>query len=84
MERSARQRLHFSYLQDLSTPVRVIAGTGDTVQVFQQVQDWAQHSQHGNVELVTVEGGTHDGLFHTHKGFALKALAADVAKGAQR
>ncbi|GBF92382.1 hypothetical protein Rsub_05584 [Raphidocelis subcapitata] len=31
------------------------------------------------VELVVVEGGTHDGVFHTHKRAALEALAAELA-----
>jgi alpha-beta hydrolase superfamily lysophospholipase len=80
MERSRHQRLHFSYLQDISAPVRVFAGTADSVMPFQHVSDWAQHAAHGNIELVTVQGGTHDGLMHTHKVKALEALAADVAR----
>jgi hypothetical protein len=31
------------------------------------------------VELVVVEGGTHDGVFHTHRRAALEALAAELA-----
>jgi alpha-beta hydrolase superfamily lysophospholipase len=79
MERSQQQRLHFSYLQDVSAPVRVFAGTADSVMPYQQVADWAQHAAHANVELVTIEQGTHDGLMHTHKVAALEALAADAA-----
>lgn len=79
MERSQHQRLHFSYLQDISAPVRVIAGTADTVMPYQHIADWVQHAVHGNVELVTVQGGTHDGIMHTHKVKTLQALAADVA-----
>lgn len=79
MERSQQQRLHFSYLQDVAAPVRVFAGTADTVMPYQHVEGWAQHATHSDVELVTVEGGTHDGLMHTHKIRALEAIAADVA-----
>ena len=80
MERSHKQQLHYSYLKDVCRPVRVFAGTSDIVIPYQHVKEWAQHAAHGNVELVTVEGGTHDGIMHTHKVVALEALAADVAQ----
>lgn len=79
MERAQQQQLHFSYAASVTAPVRVFAGTADAVMPFQAVQEWAQHAQHRNVELVAVEGGTHDGLMHTHKVAALEALARDVA-----
>lgn len=78
MERSSQQQLHFSYLQDVTHPVRVFMGTADTVQPYQHVADWAQHAAHGNVKLISVQGGTHDGVMHTHKVQALEALAADA------
>lgn len=84
MERTQHQRLHFSYLQDVSAPVRVFAGTADAVMPYQHVSDWAQHAAHRNVELVTVDQGTHDGLMHTHKVAALEALAADAAAAVRR
>ena len=78
MERSPQQQLHFNYLQDITHPVRVFMGAADPVQPYTHVADWAQHAAHGNVELITVQGATHDGLMHTHKVQALQALAADV------
>jgi hypothetical protein len=75
-ERSAP--LHFNYLQDVTAAVRVYMGTADAVMLYSHVQHWAQHAKAGNVELVAVEGGTHDGLMHTHRTAALEALAADV------
>jgi alpha-beta hydrolase superfamily lysophospholipase len=84
MERSQQQRLHFSYLQDIAAPVRVFAGTADSVMPYQHVAGWVQGATHGNVELVTVEGGTHDGLMHTHKTKALEAIAADVTSSKGR
>lgn len=80
MERSSSQRLHFSYVQDVQAPVRVFAGTADTVQAFQHVKEWAESAAHRNVELIPVEGGTHDGIMHTHKVKALQALAADLGR----
>jgi alpha-beta hydrolase superfamily lysophospholipase len=70
--------LHFIYTQDVTAPVRVYMGTADTVMLYSHVQHWAQHAQAGNVELITVEGGTHDGLMHTHRTAALEALVEDL------
>jgi len=81
MERSSSQRLHYSYLQDVTSPVRVFAGTADTVQPYQHIKEWAESAVHQNVELIAIEGGTHDGIMHTHKVKALQALAADVGRG---
>eukprot|EP00882_Tetradesmus_deserticola_P022670 GHRQ01024608.1.p2 GENE.GHRQ01024608.1~~GHRQ01024608.1.p2 ORF type:complete len:128 (+),score=43.94 GHRQ01024608.1:396-779(+) len=72
--------LHFSYIDDVTAPTRVYMGTADTVMLYSHVQHWAQHAQAGNVELITVEGGTHDGVMHTHKAAALEALAADLTQ----
>uniref|UniRef100_A0A383V9Q8 AB hydrolase-1 domain-containing protein n=1 Tax=Tetradesmus obliquus TaxID=3088 RepID=A0A383V9Q8_TETOB len=76
MERS--NPLHLNYCQDITAPIRVFMGTADAVMVYSHVQHWAQHAAAGNVELITVEGGTHDGLMHTHKTAAIEALAADL------
>jgi alpha-beta hydrolase superfamily lysophospholipase len=80
-ERSAR--LHFSYTQDVTALVRVYMGTADTVMLYSHVQHWVQHAEARNVELITVEGGTHDGLMHTHRTTALEALAADLEQQKQ-
>lgn len=72
-------RLHYNFVQQVAAPVRVFAGTADAVMPYHHVQDWAQHAVHANVELIPVEGGTHDGLMHTHKAAALQALAQDWA-----
>lgn len=73
-ERSAK--LHFNYAQDVTAPVRVYMGTADQVLLHSHVQHWAEHAD--NVELISVDGGTHDGLMHTHKVAALEALARDL------
>jgi alpha-beta hydrolase superfamily lysophospholipase len=75
--------LHLNYLQDVTAPTRVYMGTADAVMLHSHVQHWAANARAGNVELISVEGGTHDGLMHTHRTAALEALAADLEQQQQ-
>jgi alpha-beta hydrolase superfamily lysophospholipase len=49
---------------------------------YTHVSFWAKNAVAGNVELISIPGGTHDGLVHTHKQEALEKLAADIATAA--
>lgn len=79
--------LHFSY-QDVGVPLRVYAGTADAIVPHAAIAEWVRranaseasgsNSDAPRVQFVSVPGGTHDGLIHTHKGDALEALAADL------
>lgn len=73
-----QQRLHFRYASCVSAPVRVFTGTADAILPHEHVQHWAADSAHGNVEVICVEGASHDGIIHTHKAAALEAIARDV------
>jgi alpha-beta hydrolase superfamily lysophospholipase len=75
----ASHKLHFSYPQDITFPIRVFAGTLDAVLPIEVVEEWVQHAKAQNVELIRIEGGTHDGIVHTHKEPMLEHLAADIA-----
>ncbi|KAI8475344.1 MAG: Alpha/Beta hydrolase protein [Monoraphidium minutum] len=74
------RRLGFSYMSDLpEAGVRVFAGSEDALVAAEAVRAWAEAAGGGGrVELVEVEGGTHDGMVHTHKRAALAALARDL------
>ena len=75
----ASNKLHYSYTEDVTFPVRVYAGTADAVLPFRAVEEWAKEAKAQNVELVKIDGGTHDGVVHTHKEVMLGQLAAEVA-----
>ncbi len=79
--------LGFSYLTDAPAPVRVFAATADVLVPIASVRAWAAAAGGGDgggggggggVELIEVEGATHDGVFHTHKRAALEAIKADL------
>lgn len=74
--------LSFNYCNDITAAVRVYMGTDDKMLAYNHVQQWAERCSH--VDLITVKGGTHDGLMHTHKAAALESLAHDLDVSEQR
>lgn len=77
-EAGAARRLGFSYLTDVEAPVRVFVGSNDPLVPAPGVHAWSAAAPGGRVEVVEVEGGTHDGVVHTHKEAALAAIAGDL------
>jgi hypothetical protein len=79
----ATRGLGFSYIEHVEAPVRVFAGVEDSLVNIEHVRAWAAAAGGpGRVEVVEAEGGTHDGVVHTHKAAALAALAGDLRSAA--
>lgn len=74
-------RERFSYLTDVKAPVRVYAAANDVLVPAAVAQGWAAALPEGAVELRVIEGATHDGIVHTHKGEVLEVLARDLRGG---
>jgi pimeloyl-ACP methyl ester carboxylesterase len=74
-------RERFSYLTDVKAAVRVYAAANDVLVPAAVAQGWAAALPAGAVELRVIEGATHDGIVHTHKGEVLEVLARDLRGG---
>lgn len=75
----AGRDLGFSYIEDIEAPARVFVGSEDALVSIEAVRSWSDVAGgSARVEVVGIEGGTHDGVMHTHKRAALEALAAGL------